>query len=54
MAAHRLARMKKWPAYAFAAAVQEIPHDVHGDPVADLALKVAHMSLVFVAFTLID
>jgi hypothetical protein len=53
-AAHRLARQKRWPAYVFAAAAQEFPHDVPDHPVATLVLKAIHMYVLYVSFSLID
>jgi hypothetical protein len=57
-AIHRLARRKRWPAYAFAAAIQEFPHEIpheipHHDQ-ATLMIHAVHMYLVYLTFTLID
>jgi hypothetical protein len=59
-AVHRLARQKRWPAYVFAAVAQETPHDagwipdVHDSPAVNLAVKAAHILLLYISFTLID
>lgn len=57
-AIHRLARRKRWPAYAFAAAIQEFPHEIsHEIPYHDqatLMIHAVHMYLVYLTFTLID
>ena len=59
-AVHRLARRKRWPAYVFAAVAQETPHDVdwiagaHHSPATTLAVKAAHILLIYLSFTLID
>lgn len=57
-ALHRLARHKRWPAYVFAAAVQETPHldycHHHHQPLESMALQAAHIALVYLSFTLLD
>lgn len=53
-AVHRLAQKKRWPAYVFAAIVQETPHEVHDNPTASLAIKAAHIWLTYLSFTLLD
>jgi hypothetical protein len=53
-AVHRLARQKRWPAYVFAAVAQEFPHDVHDDAVMSAAIRVVHIGLIYLSFTLID
>ena len=53
-AIHRLARRKRWPAYAFAAAIQEFPHEIPHDDQATLMIHAVHMYLVYLTFTLID
>jgi hypothetical protein len=60
-AVHRLAKKKRWPAYVFAAVAQETPHDIswmpghhQDDPVALVAVKAAHIALIYLSFTLID
>jgi len=53
-AIHRLARRKRWPAYAFAAVIQELPHDIPHHDHATLMIKALHMYLVYLTFTLID
>ena len=60
-AVHRLARRKRWPAYAFAAIAQETPHDAtflgvdhHVDIAASCVLKAVHVALVYMSLTLID
>ena len=53
-AVHRLARQKRWPAYVFAAIAQETPHEVHDNPLASVAMRAAHIYLLYLTFTLID
>lgn len=53
-AVHRLARTKRWPAYVFAAAIQEMPHDVHDNLPATVAVRAVHMYLLYLSFTLIE
>lgn len=57
-AVHRLARQKRWPAYAFAAIAQEFPHELpHGvdeNPMASVAIRAMHIGLIYLSFTLID
>jgi len=55
-AVHRLARKKRWPAYMFAAIVQETPHEFSGPDhtVESLAMRLTHVLLIYLSFTLIE
>lgn len=56
-AMHRLARQKKWPAFVLAATIQDpaiLPHDVHDNLPATVAVRAVHMYLTYLSLTLLD